>query len=171
MNEVLHSKRSKLPPKEKRALRGLCSGAHWCQHRVSKSFNGEPPVCLRCQGCPGTFYHRFFQCDAYHYFRQERLPTELLGAVKRMKQAPGALQTLFCRGILPDPAQARLFFTDGSAFYTDISHMRSAGWSVVVYDHERRRLARYYGAVPKDVRPLQVAKCGEDYAMLMVSRQ
>eukprot|EP00959_Pyramimonas_sp_CCMP1952_P131028 2739532-Pyramimonas_sp.AAC.1 len=35
MNEVLHSKRSKLPPREKRALRGLCSGAHWCQYRVS----------------------------------------------------------------------------------------------------------------------------------------
>eukprot|EP00959_Pyramimonas_sp_CCMP1952_P239602 5007240-Pyramimonas_sp.AAC.1 len=86
-----------------------------------------------------------------------------------MKQAPGALQTPFCRGLLPDPAQAFAYpsrsparhfydmdrkgvvhveggpvFTDGGGFYTDIPRMRSAGWSAVVCDHERRRVARYY---------------------------
>eukprot|EP00959_Pyramimonas_sp_CCMP1952_P201530 4214076-Pyramimonas_sp.AAC.1 len=40
-------------------------------------------------------------------------------------------------------------FTDGSGFYIDIPY----GWPVVVYDHERRRVARYYGAVPKDMCP------------------
>eukprot|EP00959_Pyramimonas_sp_CCMP1952_P144354 3021931-Pyramimonas_sp.AAC.1 len=69
-----------MPPREKRALRGVCSGAHWCQYRVSKSFNGE----LSAGGAP----------------------KEPHSAVKRMKQAPEALQTIFCRGLLPDPAQA-----------------------------------------------------------------
>eukprot|EP00959_Pyramimonas_sp_CCMP1952_P139627 2922000-Pyramimonas_sp.AAC.1 len=62
-------------------------------------------------------------------------------------------------------------FTDGNGFYTEIPYVRSAGWTVVVYDNERRRIARYVGAVPYDVCPRQVAKCGEDYAMLIVSRQ
>eukprot|EP00959_Pyramimonas_sp_CCMP1952_P256421 5356123-Pyramimonas_sp.AAC.1 len=69
-----------------------------------------------------------------------------------MKQAPAALQTLFCRGLLPDPAQTfahpsrnpvHHFYDmgrkgvvfveggfvciDGSGFYTDIPCMRSAG--------------------------------------------
>eukprot|EP00959_Pyramimonas_sp_CCMP1952_P045615 952851-Pyramimonas_sp.AAC.1 len=68
-----------------------------------------------------------------------------------MKQAPEALQTLFCRDLLPDPGQAVAYssrnpahhyygidrkgvvhvdggfvFTDGSGFYTDIPYMRSA---------------------------------------------
>ena len=49
--------------------------------------------------------------------------------------------------------------------------MRTAGWSVVVYDSDRRLVAEAWGAVPLEEAPEQLARDGEDYAVKILTDQ
>eukprot|EP00959_Pyramimonas_sp_CCMP1952_P416391 8723642-Pyramimonas_sp.AAC.1 len=40
-------KSKKLPPHERRSLRGLCSRGHWCQARVARAFPDQSHLCTR----------------------------------------------------------------------------------------------------------------------------
>ena len=61
-------------------------------------------------------------------------------------------------------------FVDGSGMAGLYPELRSTGWSVIVFDEERRLRARYYGAVPRIEGPSQVARDGEDYSILQCSK-
>eukprot|EP00959_Pyramimonas_sp_CCMP1952_P342011 7164887-Pyramimonas_sp.AAC.1 len=60
-------------------------------------------------------------------------------------------------------------YVDGSARSVRVSELRSAGWAVTVYDADKRRVARYDGAAPRREGPSQVARDGEDYAIMKAS--
>eukprot|EP00959_Pyramimonas_sp_CCMP1952_P329010 6888057-Pyramimonas_sp.AAC.1 len=46
-------------------------------------------------------------------------------------------------------------FVDGSARSVRVPKLRSAGWAVAVFDSDKRRVARCYGAVPRSEGPSQ----------------
>ena len=57
-------------------------------------------------------------------------------------------------------------FADGSCFEAALPRIRSAGWAVVVTDGRGGVLRAIWGRVPSSLAPGQVAKDGEDYAII-----
>ena len=62
-----------------------------------------------------------------------------------------------------------IVFTDGSSLHPTVRPLRRAGWSVVQTDDRGNVLSAAYGPVPGSMCPDQVARDGEDYALVMAS--
>eukprot|EP00959_Pyramimonas_sp_CCMP1952_P349295 7318599-Pyramimonas_sp.AAC.1 len=62
-------------------------------------------------------------------------------------------------------------FVDGSGLDQAYPRLRTAGWSVVIYDETYKLVAEAWGAVPIAVAPEQLARDGEDYAVKVLTSQ
>ena len=60
-------------------------------------------------------------------------------------------------------------FTDGSGLHQLWPELRRAGWAIVQVDRFGNLVAAAYGHVPVDECPDQVARDGEDFAVLMTT--
>ena len=119
-------------------------------------------------------------------------------SASRLKQLSGHDRELFSRGLFPDPSRfvsrpSRLesdpytrrinwpteglgipegshIYTDGAGFEILWPGLRVAGWSVVLADVNGDVVSAIFGVAPLDEGPGQVARDGEDFAILMISR-
>ena len=124
------------------------------------------------------------------------MPRELASSVSRIMSIPPAWKERFARGLFPEPGQCvgrppfnpswrrwvsgslqlphllegGYAFTDGSGLDQHHPTLRVAGWSVVVYDRDRRYVGAMFGAVPPEFGIAGTARDGEDFAMLMCSQ-
>ena len=72
---------------------------------------------------------------------------------------------LVCFGLL-----ARTRFSNGSRAPPRWRNLRNAGWAVVQVDDFGNATVAAYGAVLRDLCPMQVAKDGEDHAIAMFAQ-
>ena len=177
--------------RQQAALRSVLSGVQWPQARQHREGLSLSWRCQACQGEEGTLWHRRYACPAAgFYLRLESTSNDLRrAAAEALEAGPGTAEA-FARGLFPvldalvPPPMAQdrirwynrpdggrlsgIIFTDGSSLRPDARPLRRAGWSVVQTDQRVNVMAAAYGPVPGSMCPDQVARDGEDYALVMV---
>ena len=170
---------------------------YWCQQRFAERCQDISHLCLLCSESPGTLFHRRFRCPAHAAWRRDCLGSDLGAAAVFVSTLSPWAQEPFARGVLPDPTcwfrtppglpedtvyrsnwpaeglileEGSHVFTDGSAFEPLLPRIRASGWAVVVTDGWGNVLRAIWGRVPRSVAPDQVARDGEDFAVVSLVR-
>ena len=173
------------------ALVSVLANSHWPQQRQARHGLVLDSRCQICLGGAGTLWHRRYECPAHRTLRVHTISSALRGAADGAVSPGMGGGELFARGIFPDPhgqlpgpmkeAQVHWYnapegtkltgalFTDGSGLHPRFPHLRRAGWAIVQVDRYGEAVAAVYGPVPVTAGPGQVARDGEDYAIMMLS--
>ena len=176
------------------SYKALVSNTHWPQARQARHDPSREATCRLCGDAPGTLWHRRYECPATLGKRTQCTSPQLRRAAACARDVSEEASELFARAVFPDPqvlsppkllsGQAEIcwinrpasglltgtLFTDGSGLNPTWAVLRRAGWAIVQVDRFGQLIAAAYGAVPEDECPLQVARDGEDYAIMMLSQ-